>query len=142
MPIVINLLIWLHFIALAMGFGGGIAMSQIGPRLAAAAPDQRGTWWPLAAIFTRISDVGLVLLLITGPLILWLKFHGTSGLNIGFQIKMGLVVLAIIAVGFSSWGKARLKRGDEGGAKIMKATGPIIMLLMFGVVLSAVFAFN
>ena len=49
MPIVINLLIWVHLIALALGFAGGIGMSQVGPRLAAAAPDQRATWWPMAS---------------------------------------------------------------------------------------------
>lgn len=142
MPVIVKLLIWLHLLALIMGFAGGIAMSQIGPRLAAAAPDQRATWWPLANTFTGISHAGLVLLLITGPLILWLKYQGASAVGAAFGVKMGLMVLAIIAIGVSSWGKARLKRGDEGGAKLMAAMGPVIMLLMLGVVLAAVFAFG
>ncbi len=142
MSVIVNLLIWVHLLALAMGFAGGIGMSQIGPRLAAAAPDQRATWWPLANTFTAISHTGLVLLLVTGPLILWLKYQSTNAVNAAFGIKMGLVVLAIVAIGVSSWGKARLKRGDEGGAKVMAATGPVTMLLMLGVVLSAVFAFG
>ncbi len=142
MPVLVNLLIWVHLLALAMGFAGGIGMSQIGPRLAAAAPDQRATWWPLANVFTRISHIGLGLLLVTGPLILWLKFHGASGLNAAFAIKMGLIVLAVIAIGFSDWGKARLKKGDEGGARVMAACGPLIMLIMLGVVLAAVFTFG
>jgi putative membrane protein len=141
MSVIVNLLIWVHLLALAMGFAGGIGMSQVGPRLAAAAPDQRAIWWPLANVFTRISNVELVLLLVTGPLILSLKFHGASGLSVAFAIKMGLVILAVIAIGVSSGGKARLKRGDEGGARLMAASGPVIMLLMLGVVLAAVFAF-
>ncbi len=140
MPVIVNLLIWVHLLALAMGFAGGIAMSQIGPRLSAAAPDDRATWWPLANTFTAISHTGLMLLLVTGPLILWLKYQGAVSTT--FNIKMGLVLLAIVAIGVSSWGKARLKRGDERGAKVMAATGPVIMLLMLGVVLSAVFAFG
>ncbi len=142
MSVIVNLLIWVHLLALIMGFAGGIAMSQIGPRLAAAAPDQRATWWPLANTFTGIAHAGLVLLLVTGPLILWLKYQGGGGLSAAFAIKMGLMVLAIVAIGASSWGKARLKRGDEGGARVMAAAGPVTMLLMLGVVLSAVFAFN
>lgn len=141
MSVIVNLLIWVHLLALAMGFAGGIAMSQIGPRLAAAAPDQRATSWPLANTFTGISHAGLVLLLATGPLILWLKYPG-GGLSPAFAIKMGLMALAIVAIGVSSWGKARLKRGDEAGARVMAAAGPVTMLLMLGVVLSAVFAFN
>jgi putative membrane protein len=142
MPTVINLLIFVHLLALAMGFAGGIAMSQIGPRLAAAAPDQRATWWPLANTFSRISEIGLVLLLVTGPLILWLKYQGGAGMSGAFMLKMALIALAIVAIGFTAWGKARLKRGDEGGARVMAAAGPVTMLLMLGVVLSAVFAFG
>ena len=142
MSVLINLLIWIHLLALAMGFAGGIGMSQVGPRLAAAAPDQRATWWPLVNVFGRIAHIGLGLLLITGPVILWLKYHGAGGLNAAFAIKMGLIVLAVIAIGVSDWGKKRLKNGDEGGAKVMAASGPVTVLLMLGVVLSAVFAFN
>lgn len=140
MSVIVNLLIWVHLLGVIMGFAGGIAMSQIGPHLVAAAPDQRDTWWPLANVFGRISEVGLALLLITGPLVLWLKYQG--GVTPAFSIKMGLMALAIVAIGLSGWGKGRLKRGDEGGAKLMGAMGPVIMLLMLGVVLSAVFAFG
>ena len=142
MIVLVNILIWLHIVAFAMGMGAGMAMSQIGPRLATAQADQRGTWWPLANFFSRISEAGLVLLLITGPLILWLKYKGGAGLSAAFLIKMTLIALAVAAIGVSSWGKARLKRGDEAGAKVMAAAGPVVMLLMLGVVLSAVFAFG
>lgn len=121
MSVIVNLLIWVHLLALIMGFAGGIAMSQIGPRLAAAAPDQRATWWPLANTFTGIAHAGLVLLLVTGPLILWLKYQGGDGLSTAFAIKMGLMALAIIAIGASSWGRGapetrrRRRRPRHGG---------------------------
>jgi hypothetical protein len=142
MAVVVNLLLWAHFVALALGIGGGLAMSQVGPRLAAAAPDQRATWWPLATVFSHIATVGLVLLLITGPLILWLKFGGFGGLNAWFTLKMALVAVAVVTIGLSHWGLGRLRRGDEGGGRLMAITGPLTMLTVLGVVLSAVFAFN
>jgi hypothetical protein len=142
MPVIVNLLLWLHFIALGMGVGGGIAMSQVGPRLVAAAPEQRATWWPLATVFSRIAGAGLVLLLITGPLLLWLKYDGMEGLNDWFKLKLGLVAVAVATIGLSMWGLARLKRGDEGGGKLMKLTGPLTMLAVLGVILAAVFTFN
>jgi len=142
MPVVVNLLMWLHLMALAMGLGGGIAMSQVGPRLAAAAPDQRETWWPLAMVYSRIAVAGLVLLLITGPLLLWLKFGGMGGLNLWFQVKLGLVAVTIVTVGLSVWGLARLRRGDEGGGRLMQVAGPLTSLTVLAVVLAAVFAFN
>jgi uncharacterized membrane protein len=142
MTVVVDLLLWLHFVALGMGLGGGLAMSQVGPRLVAAAPDQRQVWWPLANVFFRIAAVGLVLLLITGPLMLWLKFGGAGGLNVWFQVKMGLVVVAIVLVGFSMRGMAQLRRGDEGGGRLMSVTGPLTMLTVLAIILSAVLAFS
>jgi uncharacterized membrane protein SirB2 len=142
MIVFVNLLLWLHLVALALGLGGGLGMSQVGPRLVAAAPDERGAWWPMATIFARVAGVGLVLLLITGPLMLWLKFGGFSGLNSWFQVKMALVAIAIVTVGLSEWGLARLKRGDEGGGRVMSVTGPLTTLTVLAVVLSAVFTFK
>ncbi|HEX5263651.1 MAG TPA: hypothetical protein VFW13_09000 [Phenylobacterium sp.] len=142
MSVVVNLLLWAHFIALALGIGGGFGMSQIGPRLAAAAPDQRGTWWPLATVFSRVAGTGLVLLLITGPLMLWLKFGGFGGMNGCFKLKMALVAIMVVTVGLSEWSLGRLRRGDEAGGRLMMVTGPVTMLTVLGVVLTAVFAFN
>lgn len=142
MPIIINLLISLHLMALAMGVGGGLALSQVGPRLVAAPLDQRATWWPLVAVYSRIAQAGIVLLLITGPLLLWLKYGGGVGLNDWFKLKMALVFALVVTIGVGMWGTARLKRGDEGGGKLMKVTGPLTMLTVTAIVLAAVFAFN
>jgi hypothetical protein len=142
MNIVINLLFWLHLMALAMGLGGGIGMSQVGPRLVKATPEDREKLFPLASAYNRISTIGLVLLLVTGPAVLWLKFGGFQGMNHWFMLKMALVLVVIVAMGLAHAGLARLKRGDEKGGKLMMIAGPITALTTAGVVLAAVFAFN
>ena len=139
---ILKLLLWAHFIALAAGVGGGLGMSQVGPRLLSAAPDQREIWWPLARFFRMLTSVGLVVLLVTGPLILWLKYGGMSGLNVWFMVKMGLVALGVVLMGLSEMGMARLKRGDEGGGKLAMIAGPALGVTMYAVILAAVFAFN
>ena len=128
--------------ALAMGIGGGIAMSQIGPRLVAATPDQRMPWWPLATVYTRIAGMGLILLLITGPLLVWLRYGGIEGLNGWFDLKMALVAVIVLTVGLSIWGMARLRRGDEGGGRLMKVAGPLTTLTAAAITLAAVFSFH
>lgn len=142
LPVITNLLFALHLMALAMGVGGGVALSQVGPRLVAAAPDQRATWWPLITIYSRIARVGVILLLITGPILLWLKYGGAAGLSGWFTLKMALVFVLIVSIGIGHWGTVRLKRGDEGGGKLMKMAGPVTMLTVTAIVLAAVFAFN
>lgn len=142
MALGVNLLLWVHLLAMAVGIGGGLAMSQVGPRLVAAAPDQRETWWPLVNFYTRAAAVGLVVLLVTGPLMLWLKFNGAAGLNGWFAVKMGLVALALGLVGVAEWGKARLKRGDEGGGRVMSIAGPLITPAVVAAALCAVLTFQ
>jgi hypothetical protein len=142
MPVIVDLLFWLHLMALAMGIGGGIAMSQIGPRLVAATPDQRMSWWPLATVYTRIAGTGLVLLLITGPLLVWLRYGGIQGLNGWFELKMALVAVIVLTMGLSMWGMARLRSGDEGGGKLMKVAGPLTTLTAAAITLAAVFSFH
>lgn len=139
---IFKLVLWLHLAALAAGIGGGLGMSQVGPRLVNGTLGERETWWPLAKAFRMLSNVGLVVMLITGPLMIWLKYGGLSGLNIWFTAKMGLMALAIVLVGLSEMGLARLRRGDEGGGRLAMTAGPLIGVTMFAVVLAAVFAFN
>jgi protoporphyrinogen IX oxidase len=142
MAIVVNLLLWAHFMGLAMGLGGGVALSQIGPRLVAAPVDQRTVWWPLETFFSRIGAAGLTLLLITGPLMLWLKFGGPGGMTGWFWAKMALVAVAVFGIGLHEWAGARLKRGDEGAIGAMFFGGRLAGAAMALVVVCAVFAFN
>lgn len=93
-----TLLSWLHFIGVGMGMGGGIALSQVGPRLIFAPANERKLLWALESFFSRIGAGGLAILLISGPLMLWLKFGGASGLSWWFWAKMSLVAVALIGV--------------------------------------------
>ncbi len=142
MTILINLLLWLHFIGVGMAVGGGIALSQIGPRLIAAPADQRGTWWPLETFFSRIGAAGLTVLLISGPLMVWLKFGGFGGFTHWFWAKMTLVVIAICSVGLHEWAGARFKRGDDSAAPLMFLGGRVAGGAIVLVILCAVFTFN
>jgi putative membrane protein len=139
---IVKLLLWAHLVALALGVGGGLGMSQVGPRLVNGSPDQREIWWPLARVFRMLTSVGLVVLLVTGPLMVWLKYGGFAGMNVWFQVKMGLVALGVVLMGLSEMGMARVKRGDEGGGKLAMIAGPALGVTMYVVMLAAVFAFN
>lgn len=142
MTVIVNVLIWLHIVGFALGMAGGMGMGQVGPRLAAAAPDQRPVWEGLAKGFSGVSGVGLALLLVTGPLVLWLKWDGGAGLGPAFMVKMGLVVAVAVAFGLGKSGMARLRRGDAGGARLMRLAGPVTGLSALAAALAAVFAFG
>jgi len=137
-----NILLWLHFIGIGMAVGGGIALSQVGPRLVAAPAEQRELLWSLEVFFSRIGAGGLVILLISGPLILWQKFGGPSGLAWWFWAKMALVLVALVGVCLHEWAGRRFRKGAESAVRWMfiggRAAGIGIVLAM----LCAVFTFN
>ena len=137
-----NLLLWLHFIGIGMAMGGGIALSQVGPRLIAAPANERELLWFLEVFFSRIGAGGLVILLLTGPLMLWLKFGGPSGLAWWFSAKMMLVLVALIGVSVHEWAGRRFRKGDLSAAPAMFIGGRVAGIGIVLAMLCAVFTFN
>jgi hypothetical protein len=142
MTAVNDILLWLHLLGLAMGVGLGFAMSQVGPRLLAAGPTERARLWPLHKFLGRVITVGLILLLITGPLMLWLKFGGAAGLGWPFSVKMFFVAATLVFVVLGRWAAVRLERGDEAAAKLMSVSGPLTGISALLAMLFAVITFN
>ena len=96
MDVFVNLLFWLHFIGLGMGVGGGVALSLTGPRLKTAIGNELELVWTMEVAFSRIATIGIAILLVTGPLMVWLKFGGFAGFSWWFGLKMGFVGLAVV----------------------------------------------
>ena len=132
-----DLLLWLHVVALAVGVGGGLVTSQIGLRLVAAAPDQRAAWRPLVRSFSLSAGAGLGLLLVTGPLLVRLE----SGAG-GFAAQTALVPVAVATLGLGEWGLARLERGDEGGGRLMRVSGPLTLVVVVTLAFAAAATFS
>lgn len=142
MHIVTNILLWLHFIGIGLAVGGGVALSRVGPNLVAAPEIERGILWGFETFFSRIGAAGIAILVTTGPLMLWLKYGGPGGLGRWFWVKMGLVVVAVLAVGVHEWSGARFKRGDQGAVPLMFTSGRLAGAAIILAMLSAVLTFN
>ena len=138
----ISLLVWLHFLGIGMGMGGGIALSQVGPRLIAAPEDQRQLLWTFETFFSRIGAAGLALLLITGPLTLWLKYGGPGGLSSWFAAKMFFVLIALLGVLLHEWAGARFKKGDARAVTFMLIGGRAAGIGIVVAMLCATLTFN
>jgi len=142
MHILTNLLMWLHFIGIGLAVGGGIALGRTGPRLVAAPIDRREELWGTETFFSRLGAAGILILLVTGPLMVWLKFGGPGGFTGWFWAKMTLVAVAVAAVGLHEWAGARFKRGDQAAIPLMFIGGRVAGAAILLAMLSAVFAFN
>jgi hypothetical protein len=140
--VIVNILFWLHFIGLAMGLGGGIALGFIGPKLIAAEGYMLEEMWRFETFFSRVGSAGLGILIITGPLMLWLKFNGPGGLTGWFWAKMAFVTIALIGVATHQWAGSRFRNGDLSAIPVMFASGRTAGAAMALAILCAVFTFN
>ena len=125
-----------------MGMGGGIALSQVGPRLIAAPENQRQLLWVFETFFSRIGAAGLALLLVTGPLTLWLKYGGPAGLSGWFAAKMAFVLIALLGVLLHEWAGARFKNGDARFVRLMVIGGRAAGIGIVMAMLCATLTFN
>ena len=139
LPVVINILVFAHLMGLVLGMGSGVALATVG-RVQAERPET--VLDRVAEMLRMNSHVGLALLWISGPLILWLRYGGFGGVGVWFWLKLAGVVVLTVAVGLSTMDYRRVKRGDTsvlGRAKLLSAA---TTLSAIWVVFSAVFAFG
>jgi uncharacterized membrane protein len=142
MAIVNEILLWLHLIGLGMG-GAAIVGGVINARLLpAATAEQRATIFQAAAWLERVGRAALGLLIVTGLLMLWLKWGGVVPNGTWFAIKMVLVLVVIVALVIYGRAFRRFRNGDAAAQPLVRQgrlAGSIAFVL---VVLAAVLAFN
>jgi uncharacterized membrane protein len=138
----INILFWLHIIALVAGGSNSVVMPIIGGKLATAEGDTRQTLFSIGDRLAKIGKVSMVVLLVTGPLMLWLRFGGVGGMNWWFWLKMALIVVMLITIVISGRALKQAEAGDASAAARGETAGKITAIAFAGVLLAAVFAFN
>ncbi len=142
MDIVSNLLFWLHLAALAMAGAAVFGLPVVGSQMAAATAETRPLLFTIAGRLSTISRAALVVLLITGLLLIWLKFNGADGFGVWFNVKMVLVLLLLISVIVGGIMLKRARGGDRSAAAMLPRLSAVNLVLLLAIVLSAVFAFN
>ena len=139
MAAVLDTLLWLHLMGLTMGVGGGIAISRVAPMVIAAPAQNRQQLRSIEQFLARIIETGLAVLIVTGPLMLWLKFGGGEGLGWPFLAKMGFVAVTVVCAGLNRWGRTRLERGEKSAIRLLSVSGPLsgisaVLAMIFAVI--------
>lgn len=142
MDIVNNLLFWVHLMALALGGAAAFGIPVVGRRMQAASPEMRATLLSIMHGLSKAGRAGIGTLIVTGLLIVWLKYGGFGGVNVWFWIKMVLVLGLLAGVIHAGILLKRTMSGDTASAQQSPRVGMINTLLFLGIVLSAVFAFE
>lgn len=101
-----------------------------------------GTAPSTSRYLTRLGHVGIVLALVTGPLMIWLRYGGFDGISHWFWAKMLFVLTLAAGIVMSAVSARAMRAGDAAAATRVRlgrmvATGSLVL-----VVLAAVLAFN
>ncbi|HVU01675.1 MAG TPA: hypothetical protein VHE30_07985 [Polyangiaceae bacterium] len=138
-------LLFLHFIGLALGVGTGFATLALGGATRDLAPPERAAFMLRASAVGRNGGIGLGLLILTGVGMMLMRgvSETFSWGGPAFHAKLGLVVVFCGVFGYLQSLVARAKR-EQGGpamAKIAKIS-PFVLLMSLAIVACAVIAFR
>jgi uncharacterized membrane protein len=141
MDVVNNILFWLHLGALAVAGAAVFGSPVVGSKLAGATAEMRPVLFSVLDRFSMMGRGALVVLLISGPLMAWLKLGG-AGLGPWFIAKMVLVLLLLVSVIITGIMGKRSQTGDANAIAMMPKLSAANILLVLAIVWCAVFAFG
>lgn len=136
-----DIMLIFHFLGLALGFGGGFANGMVGMLMSKATPDDASVLARVPPLASRLSDIGLVLLWVTGLILVFTKWN-IGALPAVFWIKMAAVVVLTANTGYMHMLKGKAKAGDTAAAAMIPKLGPINMVAAIVALVFAVFTFH
>jgi hypothetical protein len=142
MDIVIDILLWIHIIAFVAGGANSVVGPVIGARLGGATPEAKTAYFGVLNQLAQVGKVAMVTLLVTGPLMMWLRYGGLGEANIWFWVKMVLIVVLLAAIIYGEINFKKEQAGDLAAAKQADLAHKVSGLAFAGVLLAAVLAFN
>ena len=138
-------LLFLHFIGLALGVGTGFASLTLGFATSDMSPEDRTKFVLRASALGKNGSIGLLLLLATGIGMMLVRGVGATMAWGGgaFHLKLTLTALFIGIFGYQQVLLKRAKR--EGGGPVMarlRTLGQVMLLISVTIVVCAVVAFK
>ncbi|NNF24556.1 MAG: hypothetical protein HKN63_07105 [Rhodobacteraceae bacterium] len=134
-------LLWLHFVAIGLGGAATFGSAIVGARARGAPPELRPHFLAIVSRLSAAGTMGLALLLLTGPLMIWIA-GGTGADPLWFWAKMAFVALLVAAVIFSRRNLASMREGDADATARAPKIGMVIRFAYLGVLALAVLAFH
>lgn len=145
MPPFYLVLLILHFVGLALGVGASFSLFTLRKASAELAADERSKFMLRAASVSKNGSYGLLLLLLTGLGMFFMRGPGAVMAAGGpaFHAKLTLVVILCGVVGYSqALGKRAREAGGGPALAKLSAVANASLLLGIAIVVAAVIAFQ
>jgi hypothetical protein len=135
-----NLLKWVHLSSMAIAIGTALVCSMLAAR-AVKSGGEGETLWKFYDRLGPISFIAFIVLLVSGPLLFWVKYQ-FAWLPPALWIKFALIVVLIVAVVFEERSTRRVRAGDASAIRTMEMSAYSLRALELAIILAAVWAFN
>lgn len=137
-----RVLLSLHLLGLALGLSVPFSNIVMQSLIAKAAPAEQPILGRFPPAMIRVGDIGLVLLWITGPILLFTKHNGFAGLSPAFHVKLTAVVVLTLGVGFIHGNMKKAATGDAAAISRVQTTAKVTLLAALTALVGAVITFN
>jgi uncharacterized membrane protein len=107
-----------------------------------AAPAEKAVLGRFPFAMSRVGDIGLTLLVLSGTGLLFLKWGGFGAMKPIFHVKLTLVVVLVVLIGYIHALQKKMKNGDASVAPRIQAVGKAAFLTAVAIVVCAVLAFD
>ncbi len=135
-------MLFLHFVGLMLGAAGGFASAVIMRRALALPAEEAKVLRGVGPILAKVSLLGLVLLWATGPVMVWNKWGGFSGLPQLFWVKAIFIASLTVITILINMTYGEIRKGNAAVAARLPKLGPLAGISALLAVLFAVLAFQ
>jgi uncharacterized membrane protein len=135
-------LLMLHLLGLAMGLSVSFSGMIMRSLMASATPDERNAYAKFPPRMMRVGDIGLTLLWITGPAMLFTKYQGFAGQPWTFHVKLTAVVALTAVVGMIHANAKKAAGGDVAAARRIETIAPLAFVSAVTALVFAVITFE
>jgi uncharacterized membrane protein SirB2 len=93
-------------------------------------------------LLTRFGHYGIIVLLLSGPLMVWVRYGGFDGISHWLWAKLAFVVLLAAGVVMSAMSARQMRAGDAAATARVRLGRIIAVVSLLAIVVFAVLAFN
>ena len=136
MDIAFDVALVAHLLSLVAAGAAVVGVPIVMAQMRIASPEMRPVLGGIVKGFGRSAQIAFAVLIISGPLMVWLRYGGVDGLGPWFWVKMALIVVMIGAMIVG--GRLRAM----GNMTAASAAGWVSRAALRGVIVAAVLTFN
>lgn len=131
-----------HLFGLTLGLAASYSAAVVGGIISRAQPAERAILTQVPWAMSRLGTVGLILLWITGPVMVFTKYNGFGSMPWQFHLKLTAVAIMPLAVGVMHMHRGRAMTGDAVAMRRIQMAGKVSLAGALTALVTAVLAFG